>query len=1138
MANNPILNLENNPFWNQTYTNNPLSVEKPNIEYRLRENIPLETIDKKPNQEIVSNDKYDAQYAGSTPLLSMDKVPYATDKYSANNYQTNTNKNQLFINPYTSTGGIGVDEAAYLSGMGFSAAANSDNKQTKQAGIATGILSSLATGMGVAKNVLAGIGTQKVTSYQNQRAQERMREALLNGEEGQEALFNQGYLQDSGVAFAQDGGNFQENPLKRKFDNTMPKKQEVLSVLSGRTTPQVSGGNTEVERGENINQNGDITKADGEKHSDGGTSVELQNGDRVLTDDIRIPSDLRVKIAKELGVEVTHKNTFSEVLEKYKTKIGIRKLQKEQEDVFEDLKKYNEKEYKSLRQTDTTKKINEQLISEKITEIQKQIDELQPQVAEAFDKIYDAQEYAKNEMRGNLRRKDGAKMEEEFEEGQEYEYKNGGSQIKMIYRDGGFHTSNINDTTTLINILKENKVSSDKDITKFFAKCGGIKKYREGGTQQSGGQQELMQMIAQALQQGTDPQELVSMLVEQGMPQEQAVQAIQSVTQQMQGQPQQSQPQEEMMQDGGEQGVESMIQSIVEALLQGTQPQEIFQQLVQRGLNEDVATKLLQQASTMAKQSYEQQKTEQAPQGNNQQEELLTLQDGGKVKFQDAGEFKFAREYGEMNAGDTAKLLKSIKENALLEDGNNTPPYQYKSNLEAAKNRLIQAHKSWGVPTEEVEKAKSFEDLDIAAGKYQQTLLKSNPELIQEYSREALATKQGLQSLISNGVFKNNPELYNELKASGLIDNKGNATRGISDKDNVYSSLSTALKNLNGEQLEAYANSNFTDNLWNYRTPVKQEHFFPTKEELLSFVNNPPEGIEILKKDGQTYAKQKGTNVFTNLGYYQTKDLESEEEYKNLKLNDLDDSGYEIGKDSDFGVRTAYRYKGQPIKEQPVKEDVALQEFTPLKAQPDRLHLVSPQYTLPPDALQTPAFAIQNFEKITPIKVTPEEAFKEVGKQNVSTENLITQNVGSQQGANAVASQVAYSEALNKAVSDTNRQNAQYAQQANQLNLQQDNNQENANVQGLLSYDQKQAIALANQNQSIRNYFDAIHERRVGANLETRELNTIDGLSPNYTFDEFGRVIYDNNSKSGINTSNTNNIGANIANNINYGAKK
>ena len=71
--------------------------------------------------------------------------------------------------------------------------------------------------------------------------------------------------------------------------------------------------------------------------------------------------------------------------------------------------------------------------------------------------------------------------------------------------------------------------------------------------QQAGQQEQMMQQVAEALQSGATPEQIVQKLVESGMPEEQAVQIVQAVIQQTQGQQQQQAPQEQpQMKDGGE----------------------------------------------------------------------------------------------------------------------------------------------------------------------------------------------------------------------------------------------------------------------------------------------------------------------------------------------------------------------------------------------------------------------------------------------------------------------------------------------------------------------------------------------------------------------------------------------------------
>jgi hypothetical protein len=92
---------------------------------------------------------------------------------------------------------------------------------------------------------------------------------------------------------------------------------------------------------------------------------------------------------------------------------------------------------------------------------------------------------------------------------------------------------------------------------------GGLDKfmpgYQEGGPQQGPPQQqgpnpeEMMQQIAQALQDGASPEEVLQSLVQMGMPDDQAQQMIQAVMQEMQGQMQA--PQEGMPPQGGPEGM-------------------------------------------------------------------------------------------------------------------------------------------------------------------------------------------------------------------------------------------------------------------------------------------------------------------------------------------------------------------------------------------------------------------------------------------------------------------------------------------------------------------------------------------------------------------------------------------------------
>lgn len=118
--------------------------------------------------------------------------------------------------------------------------------------------------------------------------------------------------------------------------------------------------------------------------------------------------------------------------------------------------------------------------------------------------------------------------------------------------------------------------------------------YQEGGMEQQGTGQEdqIMQQVAQALQQGMSPEEVMQQLIQMGMPEDQAMSLIQGIMQQMQpSTPQLRKGGRMYYQDGGEQQI---AQQVAQAMQQGMQPQEAMTMLVESGMSQDQAIQLVQ----------------------------------------------------------------------------------------------------------------------------------------------------------------------------------------------------------------------------------------------------------------------------------------------------------------------------------------------------------------------------------------------------------------------------------------------------------------------------------------------------------------------------------------------------------------
>ena len=121
--------------------------------------------------------------------------------------------------------------------------------------------------------------------------------------------------------------------------------------------------------------------------------------------------------------------------------------------------------------------------------------------------------------------------------------------------------------------------------------------YQDGGEQQ-----DPLQMVSEALQQGATEEQIAQILMQQGYSEEE----IGQIFEQLQGQ--------QSFQDGGEQQgqAEQIYQMVAEALQSGADPQEIAQQLMQMGLSEEEVMQIIQEVMSQMQQPTEPQQT--APQ--------------------------------------------------------------------------------------------------------------------------------------------------------------------------------------------------------------------------------------------------------------------------------------------------------------------------------------------------------------------------------------------------------------------------------------------------------------------------------------------------------------------------------------------
>lgn len=187
-------------------------------------------------------------------------------------------------------------------------------------------------------------------------------------------------------------------------------------LLTGSYTGDMQRGipNAVVEKNEFIQTpQGHVSQVVGKTHEQGGVPVEMQSGSRVISDNLKIGGKTARELRKEYDIEVKANNTFAEVVDKYKRKIGLQKIDKEQEQLFKKL------ETNSGTEDESTATLNEQYLAEQIKNTEAAKQPLQQQLSSFTDLVFQKQE----QLKGNT-------VELQFENGGTYT----GNQLKDLMK--------------------------------------------------------------------------------------------------------------------------------------------------------------------------------------------------------------------------------------------------------------------------------------------------------------------------------------------------------------------------------------------------------------------------------------------------------------------------------------------------------------------------------------------------------------------------------------------------------------------------------------------------------------------------------------------------------------------------------
>lgn len=171
------------------------------------------------------------------------------------------------------------------------------------------------------------------------------------------------------------------------------KKDEELATgeyMHGIMNPDTEAYNAEIEKGEYFQSNeGDVAEVVGDKHSQGGEKIQMEAEDRVLSDKLKLGGKTAKMLSEKYDMKLKAKNTYADVLDKYRTKSKLKKILEEEAEI---LKKIGEQDNV---EDATTRDFNLDVLAKKREEIAKQKHPIEEKRKEMFDELFNMQEDSK-----------------------------------------------------------------------------------------------------------------------------------------------------------------------------------------------------------------------------------------------------------------------------------------------------------------------------------------------------------------------------------------------------------------------------------------------------------------------------------------------------------------------------------------------------------------------------------------------------------------------------------------------------------------------------------------------------------------------------------------------------------------------
>ena len=308
--------------------------------------------------------------------------------------------------------------------------------------------------LGGTRNVLEGYSTEKRNKLLMEDYYRKQANAMINGnttysEEGGEIPFfnDGGYLK-----FLEEGDQMQYSEMGPQENRPqMPIPEEMTGEYIQQQPSEANiTPNAEVENREFIQHpDGQVQQVKGRTHNQGGERVELEGGTKVVSDKLKLGAKNAKLLREQFGLNnIKASDTYAVAVEKYTKKIGLKELNEQQQEYFDKLKK------EEKTKDENTSELNNEVLSEKINNIEQKKSTLEEVRAKFTDYTYQLQEGSKK----------GTPRESNRQSNNTTEFSLGGSV--PMFSDGGI--------IEMVKVMEANLTDEQLKSLKNIAKTGDL----------------------------------------------------------------------------------------------------------------------------------------------------------------------------------------------------------------------------------------------------------------------------------------------------------------------------------------------------------------------------------------------------------------------------------------------------------------------------------------------------------------------------------------------------------------------------------------------------------------------------------------------------------------------------------------